>query len=309
MTYPSKVLKEIIKTFIEESIADNILLTQKGGETILANRSIYEIESFLVELRNLYQVNKRVDTSVVSQNILKYFTSIEAAAAFRPVDYQYNFLYHLAANYQPGTDLYSLIDSFTDNFKEQFTLADIVITSTGVTRCKTNIRFALNSLRDLSLVLSYDNNKKRSWGVSIMGLVALLNIQVNMEEAVKWDGFKNPDSLRPLDKGKQLDKLPAYFTYDPFLLTSVKQFKEPEHLYVYLSRQSAIALDDEEKKLLESLTLDYINFIEDGLEIHENGVRETKQFKDLSKTFQEKLFSIENSNPKLQQKLCAHFRK
>ena len=302
MTYPIEIVKKIIKTFIDESIEENITL--KGNQNSLANRSIFDIESFLVQLRNQYNINDRLDTSVVSNSILNNFYSVSSVDAFRPVDFQYNFLHHLAIEYRHDIELYLLIDTFIKIFKEQFTLADIVVTKTGATRCKTNIRFALNDLRDLSLVLSKDNQQKRCWGPSIVGLVTLINIQLNYPESKIWNCFKEPDSLRPYLH----ERLPSNYVHDPVLMQSLLMFREPEYLYIFLSDLRVKTIEKKESDLLNQLILDYIEFTQYGLEITPQGVKKTKLFKELASTFQDKLFNLEENNVGLKEKLFTHFR-
>lgn len=306
MTYSSKTVKDIIETFVKENIDESITVEGKGGESFLANKAIFEIESFLVQLRSQYNINSRLDTSIVSKNILEKFSNVSSLDAFKPIDYQYNFLYHLAAEYSSNLDLYSLIDSFINKFKSQFRLADIVITNTGATRCKTNIRFALNELRDMSLILSRNSNNKRSWSPSVIGLVALLNIQLNFPESKSWPHYKESDSLISARGGQR--NIPGFFSQDPVLIQSILMFKDPAYLYVYLSGHRDISLNEEEKNLLRNIINDYIEFTEAGLEITQHGIKMTKAFVELSKAFQQKLFSVEKSNAALHRKLFEHFR-
>lgn len=306
MTYSLKTVKDIIETFVKENIDESITVEGKGGESFLANKAIFEIESFLVQLRSQFSINNRLDTSIVSKNILEKFSTVSSMGAFKPIDYQYNFLYHLATKYEPDLDLYTLVDSFIEKFKSQFILADIVITNTGATRCKTNIRFALNELRDMSLILSRNPNNKRSWSPSVIGLVALLNIHLNFPESKSWMHYKESDSLISAKGGQR--NIPGFFSQDPVLMQSILMFKDPGYLYVYLSGQRDIALNEEEKNLLRSIIKDYIDFTEAGLEITGNGIKMTKAFVELSKAFQQKLFGIEKSNAALHNKLFNHFR-
>ena len=69
MTYNMNVVKKIIEIFVEENVDKNIEIYNKAGEKILTNSSIFEIECFLVELRNKLEVNERLDTTIFSNNI------------------------------------------------------------------------------------------------------------------------------------------------------------------------------------------------------------------------------------------------
>lgn len=146
------------------------------GNSIQVNKSLYELESFLVNLRKEEGANERIDTTIEAPNILLTFEKSSVANAYTPNDYQYYLLHHLAMEYHPDKSLYNLIDSFVEKYKTGFSRSDIIITNIGATRCKTNIRFALNNLRYWGLVINHDEKKKRSWSPSLLGLVTLLNI-------------------------------------------------------------------------------------------------------------------------------------
>lgn len=251
MTYDAPILKKIIKTFVDENTEKSTYVQGTDGVVFLANRAIFEIESFLVQLRKEYEINSRLDTTIVSDSILNDFSKSDAATSFRSGDYQYSFLHHLACEFTPGADLYKLIDSFIEKFKAQFGLADIVITNTGATRCKTNIRFALNTLRDFGLVLSRDGENKRSWCPSVIGLATLLNIEYNKPDSLKWKYYREPSQLCSPGsfKGLPFNDAPL----DQLLLTSQRQFREPGHLYSFLTRQSDFALNGSEKNLLQAI--------------------------------------------------------
>jgi|GEM_PF-2845718 len=305
MTNDSKIVKDIIKTFVEEHSKESTTVHSKSGEQFLANKAIFELESYLVRLRNDYKINARIDTSIFSQNILAHFSSVDAGNAFSSIHYEYNFLHHLAASYAPKKDLHTLIDEFITKFKEQFTLADIVLTATGATRCKTNIRFALNNLRDFGFVISKDKNDKRSWSPSVIGLVALLNIELCKPESEKWNYYREPQRLYSLGNNKYLN---PNAVGDPLLLHSISYFKQPDFLYCYLTWKREIALDESEKVLLENILDQYVEFRHEGLALSKNGVKQTDKFKELSKEFQLKLFNIQDNNPELLEKLFKHFK-
>ena len=305
MEHSLEEVKKIIKKFIEESTASNIAIQGKGLERFFANKDIYEIESHLVEIGKQYNINARIDNSIFSKNILANFKSVDPVTAFIPVQYQYNFLHHLAKSYSTGKDLHELIDEFITAFKDQFKLADIVITASGATRCKTNLRFALNSLRDYGLVVSRDKNGRRSWSPSVIGLITLLNIQLCKPESFFWPNYREPDSLYVADKKNQ--SLGAG-TIDPLLWHSLYQFRTPTHIYRFLSWQQSIALNDAEKVVLNDILDRFIEFTHKGLVITKTGISESKKFKVLSEQFQRKLYTQQDSYPELLDKLFGHFK-
>lgn len=162
----------------------------KNRLSVWVNKSIFDIETYLVKLRQDLALNNRLDTTIVSDHILQHFNSISAKDAFQSVDYQLPFLTHLAQEYEPKNDLVDLLDDFVDANKNKFNLADIVVTQSGATRCKTNVRFAVNGLRDIGLIISKDSSNKRSWSPSIMGFIVLLNIQFHPQS------FQSRSTLR-----------------------------------------------------------------------------------------------------------------
>ena len=304
MPYDSATLKQIIQTFVEEHKAKSTSFKGANQSQFLANGAIFEIESFLVDLRKQNEINSRLDTTIRSASILSDFKNTNAPAAHQPENFQYSFLHYLARTYTPKAELFQLIDGFVEEVKDQFVLADIVITNSGATRCKTNIRFALNALRDFGLVLSKDADEKRSWSPSILGLVTLLNIEFNKRDPLFRDKYRPPSQL-----GDSMHA--ATFGYSPLdwlLLNASLQFKKPDYLYCFLNGLSDCSLNKSERQLIQKILADFIEFTHKGLEITAHGVKLTKAFKQGALAFQEKLFTQQKGNPDLQDKLFAHFR-
>jgi hypothetical protein len=306
MTYTIDIVKEIIHTFIEENNEESIELKTKKGEKFLVNQSICELEHYLTDLRKSHHINERIDHEIYSEGMFTKLTRISAADAYQPVDYQYSFLYHLAEAHYKNSSLYGQINSFIEKIKQVFTLADITITSTGVTRSKTNIRFALNDLRDIGLVARVDSHQKRTHAPSIIGLMVLMNIRMNQSQFEKEKLYKSPLWLQP-KKDQKLDKLPTHLAYDPLVIKSLSQFKEPGYLYSYLSMQRDWRICEEEKKLLDTIMGQYVDFVGEGLLIVSDGIKQTQKFNELSKTFQQNLLCFEKQNTALYQKLYAQF--
>lgn len=304
MPYDSATLKQIIQTFVEEHKEKSTSVKGTNQSQFLANSAIFEIESFLVDLRKQNEINSRLDTTIRSASILSDFKNTNALAAHQPENFQYSFLHYLARVYTPKAELFQFIDGFVEEVKDQFVLADIVITNSGATRCKTNIRFALNTLRNFGLVLSKDADEKRSWSPSILGLVTLLNIEFNKQDPLFRDKYRPPSQL-----GDSMHA--AIFGYSPLdwlLLNASLQFKQPDYLYCFLNGLLDISLNTSEKQLIQKILEDFIEFTQEGLEITANGVKLTKAFKQSALAFQEKLFTQQKGNPDLQDKLFAHFR-
>ena len=307
MNESADTIKYLIKQFIDE-VADNTIILADGKKNVgsRVNKFVFDLESFFIKLRREYKLNDRIDTSILSNSILQNFSSIAAKDAYRAVDYQFNFLQLLAREYLPELDLFKLIDIFIEKFKSEFTLADIVVTASGATRCKTNLRFALNDLRDLGFVISKDVNEKRSFSPSIMGLVVLLNIRIYENDFSTMPGYKNYNSLSPISSFGR--SLPSFYSYDPILIASLNRLETADHLYDYLHKHERVSLNSEEKKVLNEIIAIYLEFINENLEITYSGIKAGNSFKEKTKVFQKKIFSYELNNSKFHSMLFKHFR-
>jgi hypothetical protein len=306
MTYSLELVKQIIHTFIDEHQSSSAFLTDRQAEANLrVNRPIFDIESFLVDIRKEYNINGKLDTSIVSENILSNFNSIRAKDAFTKVDYQLNFLHFLATRYSSDWELYQIIDEFIQSNACQLQLADIVITNTGVTRCRTNTRFALNALRDLGLVLSRDPDDRRSWSPSIAGLLVLFNIQLFPEEFESLSEEKNFDSLRTR---KENARISTCYQYDPTIIYSINLFRKDAHLYSLLQHFKDTTIE-KYRSLIESIMNEYIEFVQDGLKITPDGIKITDRFKKKTKLFLQKITQPTFTNAELHESLFTHFNK
>ncbi len=297
-----KTIEDILNTWLSARLKETVKYTAGKDDIIHINSSVLQLEHWLLMWRKEHKLNERIDASIISNNILKNIASASSDKAFQAKDYQFNFLFFLARNYSPKSDLHKLIDSFVDKFKEQFSFADIIITSTGATRCKTNIRFALNELRNMGLVLSKDIDNNRSLSPSIPGLVAMLNIQY--QGALGRAGFidKIEEQLLPVKKVNRYAGLP----YDATLYDAIQMFKEETYLYEFLHWLRDV--DKTEKEFIEGIIKRYMDFTSEAIEIKENGLRLTKQFKDLSSTFQKELFDNHKKNMPFIKKLMKQFQ-
>ena len=298
----SKTIEDILNTWLTTRLTETVNYSAGKNDVIHINSSVLQLEHWLLVWRKEHKLNERIDASIISDNILKNIVSDSSDKAFQPKDYQFNFLFFLARNYSPKSDLHKLIDSFVNKFKEQFSFADIIITSTGATRCKTNIRFALNELRNMGLVLSKDIDSNRSWSPSIPGLVAMLNIQYQTGLGNLTFIDKIEKQLRPVKKVIKYSGLP----YDATLYDSIQMFKEETYLYEFLNWLSNE--DEAEKEFIEDIIKRYLDFTSEAIEINKNGLKLTKQFKDLSSTFQKELFENHKKNIPFLNKLIRRFQ-
>jgi hypothetical protein len=117
------------------------------------NKSLFELEKHLYDLKKQYNVNQDIDCSIASPNILDSFS--KSPDFYRSDDYLLSFLVFLAIQKDHNADnLLECMDKYFDTVKDKLTFSDVITTATGATRCYTNLRFALNRLRNFGLVHS-----------------------------------------------------------------------------------------------------------------------------------------------------------
>ena len=114
----------------------------------------------------------KIDYSLVNDDMFKSNTNYKNLKYFKPVEYQFNLLLFLFQNYDEHKflGLRFIIDEFIDKIKYKFNIKDVEITKTGAVRCKTNIRFAIMSLRQFGLINYYDIEDKRNWSPTLLGI-------------------------------------------------------------------------------------------------------------------------------------------
>lgn len=120
-------------------------------EKVLFNKSLFEIEKHLYDLKQDYQVNQNLNAGINSNSILSSFNYYPRP--FRSNDYSLSFLLFLTMqSTHDAEDLLEMMRRFVEIIKGRLSYEDIVTTETGVTRCFTNLRFTLKELRDFGLV-------------------------------------------------------------------------------------------------------------------------------------------------------------
>jgi hypothetical protein len=151
------------------------------------NKSLFELEKHLYDLKKQYNVNQDIDCSMSSPNILESFK--KSPDFYRSDDYLHSFLVFLAIQQDHNADyLLEYMDKYFETVKDKLTLSDVITTATGATRCYTNLRFALNRLRNLGLIHSTtkENYKiSRSLLPTPFGYLVALNVSNLEVEDVK----------------------------------------------------------------------------------------------------------------------------
>jgi len=145
-------LKFHLDDFFKESSNETISRITKKEE-VYFNKSLFELEKHLFDLKREYNVNQNLNCGILSNNIMQSFD--KQSTFLKSRDYSLSFLLFLAKLDNHGAeDLLGIMDKYVESIKEKLTYHDITTTDTRVTRCYTNLRFALKELRDFGLVFT-----------------------------------------------------------------------------------------------------------------------------------------------------------
>lgn len=199
---------------------------------------IYTLENNLGQIKADYYL-QHLDSSIISDSVSESFfreirkqkqsglfkedKTYEFRDYLRGLDYQYWFLIFLLLKNNEILDqkiiLHQIIDKFIDRIKnDSFKYEDIMIMSSGATRCKTNLRFAVNSLRKAGLINYYDENHKQSWTLTYLGFFTAASF------------IKDPDEKRKDVFSKKISRITEsswIFDLDPFIKNRIYQLAEP----------------------------------------------------------------------------------
>lgn len=305
MNYNFDQVTAILDSWLSDQLGQTKEVNLGRNDRVKINASLLQLENWLIDWQRQRKINQRVNAAIMSQSILDNVHSTSATHAFSAVYYQLNFLHFLALHYQPKTELHDYIDQFVETYKDQVSLADIVITDTGATRVKTNIRFALNTLRDIGFVESKDLKGKRSFRPTIPGITVLLNMLHEPERLSKEvTPFKIPAFIKPLREAIIM----KHMAVDPTLHASLQMFDEEAHFYTFIDTLALNSIHREMKSAFRNLMQQYIDFTNESIVITPDGLRFTKDFKKKAKVFQEKYSKQSAENEPLFSNLLEHYR-
>ncbi len=161
-----EILKTLFTEFLNESAGKTIMHKTNKNETYL-NSEVYELQAFIAEALKNKSLNLKINPNLYSEHIRGSFK--RPITAFTAQDYCYSFFEFLNVYKREQLELFQLIDKFIDLHKAELSWKDIEITSSGATRCMTNVRFALNSLRAVGLIEHNDKVNKRSFQPTLLG--------------------------------------------------------------------------------------------------------------------------------------------
>jgi hypothetical protein len=302
MSFPPSDIESILRSFINENKTSfpesyNILNTVDKFSNLCFLKSV--IDDCMIKLVGKEELN----FSLLSNSIQSSLSSKDKNAPHLAVDYQWLFLNYLIVNFKKSNGLIDYIDDFLKDNRNQLLIKDIGITKSGATRAKTHLRFAVNDLRNMGMIISKDINKKRSWQPSIMGVLILLCALVKPALQERFFKLKR-SSLLPNGTNNTeayIGGVKYYDTrlFDKKLLHLIREYRAPGAFYGVIAALLQVNVADHYKEMLEKLQDNYVDTVLEGLTILEKDVKKTKEFNSLSNKFHSYLANEEKNHEEL----------
>ena len=255
-------VKQTLSDFIKESLKGNRQVNDKKDKIII-NKVIYEIQNHFVSELKRYDINTKLNEEIKSESILSSFTNSNVQSHL-PNYYAYPFLKYICLNFRPSTELNEYIDDFLNKNREQLSWNDLVITKTGATRCKTNIRFALNFLRELNLIRSKNNKEKRTVCPTVLGQLIIMYFHYLNSE--------NKHSMRP-EENISMGGLHHFHSHLRTLINP-QNFNE---FLKYIKKEHNLSNEDSDK--LETYLFFFTEIILENMHISDTGLKFDRNFK------------------------------
>ncbi|HRG64570.1 MAG TPA: hypothetical protein PLV12_02135 [Saprospiraceae bacterium] len=202
-----EILKTLFTEFLNESEGKTIIHRTSKNETYL-NSEVYEFQAYIAESLKNKSLNLKINPTLYSEHIRDSFK--KPIDAFTAQDYCYSFFEFLNVCKREQLELFQLIDRFIELHKAELSWKDIEITSSGATRCMTNIRFALNSLRAIGLIEHNDKLNKRSFQPTLLGEMIFYNDRKTQGKSI-WN---IEGDIQDLDFEASLLKKPYFEFYN-----------------------------------------------------------------------------------------------
>lgn len=162
---------DIVRSFIDAKASESRKVTDGRSGEILVNEQIFQLQSAIELKIKENELKMKLDTSIRSDGIMESFWyNREELKPYAAKDYALPFFLSFIKHYEVSNEVRHYIDLFVQDHAEELRYTDIVITNTGATRCKTNIRFATDILKSNYLLIK-KHNEKRVMVPSIWGLL------------------------------------------------------------------------------------------------------------------------------------------
>lgn len=139
----------------------------------------------LVKFEEFTQCEVFFDTAKLIVSAPEYFGPVGTGTA--AIQFQPPLLLFLLLHHRERYKIYDIIRLFVEKIRGQLTILDFKKTTTGVTRCFTNTRFAANSLRAYGLLKFTEREAYKTWELSLTGfLVAAEIYQQRCATGMPW---------------------------------------------------------------------------------------------------------------------------
>jgi hypothetical protein len=208
----------------------NLSKDMKEEDKIKIRKYVYEMETFffeIIEKEELPMLDNRIRSNSVLESFDNFLGRKKEITVFRSIDYQYYFLLYIFKNQNKINESNLLenevIHDFINHIKEEsFTFLDIERTDSGATRCNTNLRFAIDSLRTIGLINSTKSEVSSSaiedprsaqlskqgkkLSVTFLGMFVAISILLSPDErrmnpfASKLNIVQHKDKIRKYDE-------------------------------------------------------------------------------------------------------------
>ena len=237
------------------------------GEDTHVKHLIYLVEDELERIKKKHQLPS-YNAKIFSERIAKSFFWVdrdifsnedkESGRAISPMDYQYWLMVFLLTHYNElykgGYSLFEIVDQFVEYHKlHSLTAADIFITDTGATRCKTNLRFAISSLKEMGLVKLYDKDEKeKSWMLTYPGFFTAASICIDHDKR----------RLNPLSGSIPDFHVSRYFKIDQWLLERMIKLGDPDYFGEILKFVAQDVLEFKELQKGSEIFKEYCDFLQ-----------------------------------------------
>ena len=290
-------MKDILPPELQKQIQDFVDSHDLKGreykhENLGISEAVLKLETFINSIRWNNGTITRYDVTLASKSILESFRHIKPEQFHRPVDYQYAFLYWLFENYDDALTLADHIDGFFFASNRYLNYPDILMTKTGATRCKTNLRLCIFALREWGILLRTDNKDKRAFNLSPFGMLLMFYLHFE-SKSDPYQSLSNP--------GVYINR-----SIDDRIANAYYKLRTKSGLESLLSHIKDLDLTKEEKTALAKYSEQFIEVFFNYLQVRKSGVKQTKQDREIVAEFVRK--TARNREFKIiQEKLMNYF--
>lgn len=244
---------------------------------------IYIIETEFFKIKNRHKI-PFINPSIISDNVVdsisKVSIDILRNSCLKANDYQFWLLGFLLLKNKKIRDnhlsLYQIIDEFIVKIQNKsFTWEDVEYTGSGATRCKTNIRFAYNDLKDLGMVYLYDKSHKNSWSLTFMGFFLAVSFCID-----KLEG--DVDILS--DKIYRFKLSSFYHKINKYLLDRIYRLSQSNYFFQIVSRIKKDSLNLPELEKGPEIFAYYSNYMNTEYANQNNETQRNKSLSEFLKT-------------------------